>query len=96
MIRRPDPSDTLVDTGDGLVGAFQLLAAGLLEQIGLHGYLMGLEIAHADRLLSSVDVVASENRMLARSWGNMDFDLGVFLSKEGEVVRQVVTGVSSV
>lgn len=96
MIRRPDPSNTLVDTGDGPVGAFQLLATRLFEQIGLLGYLMGFEIAHADRLLSSVDVVASENRMLARSWGNMDFDLGVFLSKEGEVVRQVVTGVSSV
>lgn len=86
MVRRPDTPDALVDTGNRLGGALGLLAAGLLEQSGFLGDLVGLQVAHADRLFFPVDVVASDDGVLAWSRRDVDFDLRVGLGEGAEVV----------
>ena len=68
MERRPDTSDTLVDTRNGLLGALQLLPASLLQQCCLLKYLLRFEIPHTDCLLAAVDVLALNYRVLVRSW----------------------------
>lgn len=68
MVRRPDATHTVVDTRNGLLGALQLLATGLLQQIGLLEDLFGFEVPHTNRLLTSVDIVALDDRVLVRSW----------------------------
>lgn len=88
MVRGPDTTHALVDTRDGLVGALQLLAAGLLQQERLVEYLLGLEVADADHLLSAVDVVALDDGVLVRSGGNSDLDLRVAFGEAGERVLQ--------
>lgn len=84
MVRRPDTSDTLVDTRNGLLGALELLPTSLFQQVRLDQYLLWLKIPHTDRLLAAVDVLASDNGVLVRPWGNPDFDLGVCFGEVGE------------
>lgn len=84
MIRRPDTSDTLVDTRNGLLGALQFLPTSLLKQVRLHQYLLWLEISNTYRLLAAVNILASNNGVLVRPWGNSDFDLGVCFGEVGE------------
>jgi hypothetical protein len=91
VVRGPDASDTLVDTRDGLLGALQLLSAGLLQQIGLLAYLLRLEIPHANRLLPSVDVVSLDYRVLVWPRRYPDFDLRVCFREGREVVLEVRT-----
>jgi len=68
MVRRPDATHTVVDTRNGFLGALQLLATGLLQQIGLLEYLFRFEVPHTNRLLTSVDIVNLDDRVLVRSW----------------------------
>lgn len=91
MVRGPDASDTLVDTRDGLLGALQLLSAGLLQQIGLLAYLLRLEIPHANRLLPSVDVVSLDYGVLVWPRRYPDFDLRVCFREGRKVVFEVST-----
>ena len=68
MVRGPDASDTVVDTRNRLLGALQLLSAGLLQQVRLLEYLFRLEIPHTAGLLASVDVMALDHWVLMRPW----------------------------
>ncbi len=68
MVRRPDATHTVVNTRNRLLGALQLLATGLLQQIGLLEYLFRFEVPHTNRLLTSVDIVTLDDRVLVRSW----------------------------
>lgn len=68
MVRGPDASYTLVDTGDGFFGALELLAAGFLEQIRLFQDLFRFHIPNAYRFLSSVDIVTFNYRVFVRPW----------------------------
>ena len=68
MVRGPDASDTVVDTRNRLLGALQLLPAGLLQQVRLVEYLFRLEVPHTDNLLASVDVMALDHWVLMRPW----------------------------
>lgn len=86
MERRPDTSDTLVKTGNRLLGALELLPTSLLEQHGLVEDLLRLQIAHADGLLTAVDVLALDDGVLVRSWRDPDFDLRVCFGERGECV----------
>ena len=92
MIRGPDASDTLVDTCDGLLGTLQFLAASLLEQVCFLEDLFGLEVANTDRLLTSVDVVALDYRVLVWSWRYADFNLRVGFGEGGKSVLQESSG----
>jgi hypothetical protein len=64
----PDASYTLVDTGDGFLGALELLAAGFLQQIRLVEDLFRFQIPNADGFLSPVDVVTFDYRVFVRPW----------------------------
>lgn len=86
VIRRPDTTDTLIQTCHGLLGALQLLAVGLLEDVGLLHDFAGFEVSYANGLLLSIDVVTLDNRVLCWSGGDADFDLGIFTGKGGEVL----------
>lgn len=88
VIRRPDASHTLVQTCDWLLGPLQLLSAGFFEQVGLLHNLLGLEVSDANGLLSAVDVVALDDGVFVRSWGDSDLDLGVGLCKGREGVLE--------
>ena len=77
MVRRPDTSDALVDTRNGFLGALQLFAAGFLEKVRLVEDLLGLEIAHADGLFASIDIVALDDGMLVWPGRDSDFNLRV-------------------
>lgn len=68
MVGRPYATHTVVDTCNGPLGALQLLATGLLQQIGLLEDLFRFEVPHTDRLLTSVDIVTLDNGVLVRSW----------------------------
>lgn len=68
MIRRPDTTYAVVDTRNGLFGALVLLATGLLQHVCLDTDLLGLEVPHANCLLSSVDVLSLDDWVLVRSW----------------------------
>ena len=94
MIRGPDASDTLVDTCDGLLGTFQFLSAGLLQQIRLLEDLFGLEVADTDRFFTSVDVVALDYRVLVWPWRYADFNLRVGFGEGGKSVLQESSGVT--
>jgi hypothetical protein len=88
VIWRPDTSDTVVDTRDGLLGALQLLAAGLLQQFGLLENLFGLKVADTDRLLPSIYVETLNYWMLVRPWRYSDFNLRVGFGKGRKRVFQ--------
>lgn len=88
MVRRPDASDTLVQTRDRLLGPLQLLAAGLLEQVRLLQDLLLLQIPDADGLLTAIDVVTLDDWVLVRSRRDADLDLGVLLCEGGERVLE--------
>ena len=92
MIWGPDTSHTLVDTGNRLLGALQLLAAGFLQQVRLLENLFGLQISNADRLLTTVDVVTLDDGVLVRPGGYSDFDLRVGFGEVGEGVFQEGAG----
>lgn len=68
MIRRPDTSNTLVQTRDRLLGILQLLPTGLLEQVRLLKDLFRFEVPYAYRLFSPIDVEALDDGVLVRSW----------------------------
>lgn len=92
MVRGPDTSHTLVNTGDRLLGALQLLAAGLLQQVRLLEDLFGLQISDADCLLTTVDVVTLDDGVFVRPGGYSDFDLRVCFGEVGEGVFQEGAG----
>lgn len=64
----PDASYTLVETGDGFLGALELLSAGFLEQIRLLQDLFRFHISNAYSFLSSVDIVTFDHWMFVRPW----------------------------
>ena len=86
MERRPDTSDTLVDTRHWLLGTLELLPTSLLQQHCLVEYLFRLQVAHTDCLLAAVDVLALDHRVLMRSWRDSNFDLRVCFGERGERV----------
>lgn len=90
MVWRPDTTHTLVQTGNRLLGALQLVSASILEDHSLLQDVFGLEIAHTDGFLIAVDVLALDHGMLLVSRRNADLDLRVLfrelrkgLSQEG-------------
>lgn len=88
MIRRPNTSHRLVNTGNRLLRSLVLLSARLLQHVRFHQHLVLLQVSHADRALAAVDVVAFDNRMFARTWGDADFDLRVCGGEGAEVVDE--------
>lgn len=84
MVRRPDASDGRVDTGDGLVGALEFLAAGVAQQLGLLEDLVRLHVADAHGLLAPVDVLRDEHGVLGRAGGDGELDLRVGGGEFGE------------
>lgn len=82
MIRRPDTTDTRIDTGNGLIRALLLLAARLSQQRRFPRDLARIHVAHLEDLFPSVDVVAAEDGVVVRAGGDADFDLRVG-SREG-------------
>jgi hypothetical protein len=84
--RIPDTSDTLVDTLDGLCDLFQLVAAGVAQELGLLHDLLFLQAADADGLFTAVDVCALDDGVFARTRRDGDFDLGVCAGKGWEIV----------
>lgn len=77
MIRGPDPSDGLVDGPDGLGDLFELLTAGVAEELELLQDLVGLHVADADGLGAAVDVVADGDGVFGGAGGDGEFDFGV-------------------
>jgi hypothetical protein len=88
VIRRPNATDTLVDTRDRLLGPLVLLAAVLLQEVRLLEDLLGLEIPHADGLFAAVDEVAFDDGVLVWSRGYADFDLRVLFGEGCKMVLQ--------
>jgi len=70
MVRRPDTSDTLVDTRYRLIDPLVLLPIGVTQQLGLLENLRWLHVLDADSLLKPVDVVADHDGMFSGPWGN--------------------------
>ena len=95
MVWGPDASDTLVDTRDGLLGALQLIPAGLPQQVRLPQDLFGLEIPDADCLLTSVDILSLDYGVLVWPWRDSDFDLGVCFGEGGKSAFQEGTAEQS-
>lgn len=92
MVRRPNTTHTLIQTGNRLLGAFQLVSASILEDHCLLEDVFGLKVAHTDGLLIAVDVLSLNHGVLLVSWGNADLDLRVLfrefrkgLGQEGAV-----------
>jgi len=88
VVRRPDTTHTLVQTGNRLLGPLQLVAAGVLENHSLLQDVFRLEIAHTDRLLTAIDVLALDDGMLAVAGRNADLDLRVFSRECGKGLGQ--------
>lgn len=88
MIRRPNPTNTLINTRHRLLRLLQLLATRLPKQIRLLQNLLRLEIAHANRLLPSVDVEARHDGVFSWSRRDSDFDLRVLFCEGREVVAE--------
>lgn len=84
MVRRPYPSDALVDTPDRLVRFHEPLAARIPQQLSLLKNLQRLQLPHADRLLSPINVVSDYYWVFSRSRRYCDFDFGV---RFGEVAK---------
>jgi hypothetical protein len=92
VIRRPNTSNTLIETRHGFLLSLRLFTTGLFEQIGPFQDFIGFEIANGYRLFTAVYVVASDEGVFGWSRGNADFNLGVcagegweFIFKEGAV-----------
>jgi hypothetical protein len=86
MMRTPNPSNTLVQTPHGLPDPLQLLPIRIPQQRRLLHNLTGLQIPHANRLLSSVDVGTFDDWVFPRARGDGDFDLGVGGCEGGEAM----------
>ena len=66
MVRRPNPPDTVIDTGNRLLHLLRLLSICQLELVGLLKYLPRLKISDAGGLLSLIDIVSPNQRVLIR------------------------------
>jgi hypothetical protein len=88
VIRRPNATDTLVDTRDRLLSPLVLLAAVLLQEVRLLEYLLGLEVSHADGLFAAVDKVAFNDGVLMWSRRDADFDLRVLFRESCKLVLE--------
>jgi hypothetical protein len=88
VIRRPNATDTLVDTRDRLLSPLVLLAAVLLQEICLLEYLLGLEVSHTDGLFAAVDEVTFNDGVLVWSRGYADFDLRVLFGESCKLVLE--------
>lgn len=86
MIRRPDTSNRLIDTGDRLPDSLRLLSTGFLQQVCFGENLFLFHIPDTDRFFTTIDVMTSHDRVFVRSWRDADFDLGVFFGEGWEVV----------
>jgi hypothetical protein len=82
----PDTSDTLVDTLDGLCDLFQLVAAGVAQELSLLHDLLFLQTADANGLFTSVDICALDDGVFAWARRDGDFDLRVCAGEGWEVV----------
>ena len=91
VIRGPNTSHRLINTSNRLLRSLVLLPARLPQQIRLHQHLVLLQIAHADRALAAVDVVALDQGMFMRTRGDTDFDLRVCGGEGAEVVQEELT-----
>lgn len=86
MVRRPNTSDTLVDTRNRLLSVLQFLPTCLLEQISLLKDLLWFKVSDTNGLLSPIDIMPLNDRMLIRSRRNPDFNLRVRFRKGREVM----------
>lgn len=84
MVRGPDTPNTLVQTGNWLLGPLQLVTAGVLENHSLLQNIFRLEVAHADGLLTAINVLALDDGVPLVSGGNADLDLRVFAGECGK------------
>lgn len=89
MERTPNASDALVQTLDGLVdGAAVALSGGVAQELGLLENLLPLEIADANGLGTTVDVVTLDDWLLARARRHGYFDCRVGFGEFGKIVLQ--------
>jgi len=88
MIWRPDTSDTVVNRLDGLGLLPQLLARCISQQDRLLQNRIWLQVADTDCLLAAVDVGALDDRVLAGTRGDGDFDRRVGFGEAGERVAE--------
>jgi hypothetical protein len=88
VIRRPNATDTFVDTRDRLLSPLVLLAAVLLQEVRLLEYLLGLEVSHADGLFAAVDEVAFNDGVLMWSRRYADFDLRVLFRESCKLILE--------
>lgn len=84
VVRGPDASDTRLGAQNRLVRPPQLLSAGIAQQFHLLQDLVWREVAHADGLRPTVDVVTDDDGVLAGSRGDGELDLGVGGGELGE------------
>jgi hypothetical protein len=88
MIRRPNTTDTVIQAGNRFLHPLEFLAACFLQQIRLLHDLLLLKISNADCFFTTVDVVAPNNGVSMRPWGDADFDLRVGFGESGKVVLE--------
>jgi hypothetical protein len=88
MVRRPDPTHTLVQAGNRLLEAPEFLAAGVLQQIRFQQDLFLLQVPYAYNLLATIDIVALDNGMSVRTRRDTDFDLRMGFGKSGEAMLE--------
>lgn len=86
MVRRPNTSDTLVDTQNRLLSVLQFLPTCLLEQISLLKDLLWFKVSDANGLLSPIYIMPLNDGMLVRSRRNTDFNLRVRFREGREVM----------
>lgn len=58
----------------------------LEQQLAFLSYLLHLQIPHADRFLSAVDVVSAQDRVFVRTRRDVDADFGVRFAQVGKNV----------
>ena len=84
VVWTPDSSDTVVDTLHWLSDLLELLSASIPQELSLLHDLPWLQVSDTNCFLAPIDVVAFDDRVLARTWGNVDFDLGVLPREFGK------------
>lgn len=92
MIWTPYTSNTIIDTLDRLLHPPQLLTTRVSQQLCLLLDLVRLKVPYTYSLFSAVDVGSFDDWMSVRSWGDVDFDLGMRSCELWEMVENVGTG----
>ena len=84
VVWTPDSSDTVVDTLHWLDDLLVRFSTGISQKLCLLNDLPWLQVSDTNCFLAPIDVVAFDDRVLAWTWGNVDFDLGVLPREFGK------------